>query len=161
MGTGQIILLIGGLLLLVILSLTFFSSYRTHSDLSINSEALTTAVTIGQSMINLVQSRAFDEKTISQAVYSVDSLTLKDSFGPEAGETTVTQFDDVNDFDNYECYDTLDVFGIFKTRVTVNYVTKMNPDVISAGRTFTKIVDVVVTNQYLADTLKLKHVVTY
>ena len=37
----------------------------------------------------------------------------------------------------------------------------MNPDVNGLSKTFTKRIDVFVTNTYLQDTLKLKHVITY
>lgn len=161
MGAAQTVMLVGGLLLLVVLSLNFYTSYRAKSDLSINSEALTTATTLCQSMLDVMQTRAFDEKTISSAVYETDSLTLAASFGPEAGENTVTQFDDINDFHNYIQYDTLGIFGIFQTRVTVRYINKLSPNSFSNTRTFSKLAEIFVTNQYLADTVKLKQVIAY
>lgn len=161
MGTQQIILLLGGLILLVILSLNFYSSYRGKSDIDIYNQALITATGIGQSIIDEIQTRAFDQKTVTNSVASKDSLTDVGSLGPEIGETLVTNYNDADDYKNYVRYDTLGVMEIFKTRVNINYVTKMNPDVISISKTFTKRIDVFVTNIYLKDTLKLKHVLTY
>lgn len=161
MGATQTMLLTGGLIMLVILSLTFYTSYRSKSDMSINSEALTTAIAVGQSMFDLIQTRAYDERTISKAVYSTDSLTITNAFATDADELTVTQYDDVNDFHNHISYDTLGIFGIFSTRMTVNYANKMNPNSISSARSFTKRVDITVWNQYLSDTLKLRHVIAY
>lgn len=161
MGTAQTIMLLGSLLLLVTLSMNFYSSYRSKSDLSINSEALSTAITVGESIFNDIRSRAFDEKTVSKAVYSIDSLTAPASLGPDAGESNATQFNDADDFNNYISYDTLGIFGIFKTSIKVHYVHKLDPNTVSATRTFTKRIDINVTNKYLADTLKLKHVIAY
>lgn len=161
MGAAQTMLLTGGLIMLVVLSLTFYSSYRAKSDLSINSEALTTAVSVGQSMFDLIQTRAFDEKTVSKAVYSTDSLTLANLFATDADELNVNQYDDVNDFHNYVSYDTLGIFGVFRSKVKVRYVNKMNPNNFSNTRTFTKLIDITVWNEYLSDTLKLKHVIAY
>ncbi len=161
MGSAQIILLMGSLILLVLLSLNFYSSYRSKSELDIYSQALITGTGIGQSIIDEIQTRAFDQKTAINAITSKDSLTAVGSLGPESGENSVTQYNDADDYKNYVRYDTLSVMGIFKTRVDVKYAAKMNPDVNILSKTFTKRIDVFVTNTYLQDTLKLKHVITY
>ncbi len=161
MGSAQLILLMGSLILLVILSINFYSSYRSKSEIDIYNQALITGTGIGQSIINEIQTRAFDQKTITKAITSTDSLTAVDSLGPESGETSVTNYNDADDYKNYVRYDTLGVLAIFKTRVDVKYAAKMNPDLNSLSKTFTKRIDVFVTNTYLQDTLKLKHVITY
>ena len=161
MGSAQLILLMGSLILLVILSINFYSSYRSKSEIDIYSQALITGTGIGQSIINEIQTRAFDQKTVIKAITSTDSLTAVGSLGPESGETSVTNYNDSDDYKNYVRYDTLGVLAIFKTRVNIYYATRMNPDVNSLSKTFTKRIDVFVTNTYLQDTLKLKHVITY
>ena len=55
----------------------------------------------------------------------------------------------------------MSVLGIFNTQVDVNYVSKMNPDQISAAKTFTKRINIFVTNTYLKDTLKIKYATAY
>ncbi len=161
MGSAQMILLMGSLILLVILSINFYSSYRSKSEIDIYSQALITGTGIGQSIINEIQTRSFDQKTVTKAITSTDSLTAVGSLGTESGETLVTNYNDSDDYKNYIRYDTLGVLAIFKTRVDVKYATKMNPDLNSLSKTFTKRIDVFVTNTYLQDTLKLKHVITY
>ncbi|MFA5805997.1 MAG: hypothetical protein WC879_15275 [Melioribacteraceae bacterium] len=161
MGTGQIILLIGSLILLIIFSLNFYNSYRSKSEIDFYNQALITGTGIGQSIIDEIQTRSFDQKTVTKAITSTDSLTAVGSLGPESGETSVTKFNDADDYKNYVRLDTLGVMGIFKTQVNINYATKMNPDLNSLSKTFTKRIDVFVTNTYLQDTLKLKHVITY
>lgn len=160
MGTAQFIMLAGGLLLLVFLSLTFYSSFRSKSDIDLYNEALITGTAIGQSIIDEISTRAFDQKTVSNSVTVPDSLTATGSLGPDAGESISTLFNDIDDFKNYVRFDTL-VMGVFRTRVNVNYLSKMNPGLLSASRTFTKRIDVFVSNLYLQDTLKLNYVITY
>ncbi len=160
MGTAQLIMLLGGLLLLIFLSMTFYSSFRSKSDIELYNEALITGTAIGQSIIDEISTRAFDQKTVTKSITVPDSLTVVGSLGPEVGESNSTLFNDIDDFKNYVRLDTL-VMGVFRTRVNVNYLSKMNPGLISSSKTFTKRIDVFVSNLYLQDTLKLNYVITY
>ncbi len=161
MGTQQIILLVGSLILIIILSLNFFSAYRSKSELDFYNQALITGTGIGQSILDEIQTRSFDQKTVTKAIISTDSLTDVGSLGTDSGENLVTKFNDADDYKNYVRLDTMGVMGVFRTRVDVKYAAKMNPDLNSLSKTFTKRIDVFVTNTYLQDTLKLKHVITY
>ncbi len=161
MGTQQIILVIGGLILLGLLALTFYNSYNSKTDLDIYNQAVITASGIGQSMIDEIQTKAFDEKTVSQRVNNVSQLTAAGALGPDAGETSSPNYDDIDDYKNYVRSDTLNTLGVFTTRVNVNYVVKLNPNQISSQSTYSKRIDIFVTNIYLKDTLKLNSISTY
>lgn len=161
MGAQQIILILGSLLLLTIFSLNFYSAYGDKTKIDLHNQALITGTGIGQSIIDEIQTRAFDQETVDKPITSTDSLTAISSLGPDGGEPSANRFNDVDDYKNYIRYDTLHVLGIFKTVVDVCYANKMNPEVNAGGRTFTKRIDVEITNRYLQDTLKLKHVIAY
>ncbi len=161
MGSAQLILLAGGLILLGAVSLTIYNSFNNKTDFQLQNEAYITASSIGQSMIDRILTKSFDEKTISHSYTVPDSLTAVGSLGPDAGEASVAAYDDVDDYKNYIKLDTLSVLGVFRTKVDINYAQKFNPDITSNVKTFTKRVDVFVTNTFLKDTLKLNYGVTY
>lgn len=161
MGLSQLILLAGSMVLLGIISLTIYNSFNSKTDSVLYNEAYITASGIAQSIIDQILTKSFDQNTRTSSVSSPSSLTAVASLGPDAGESSVLQFNDVDDYKNYTRVDTMSVLGIFNTRVNVIYVNKMNPDQISAAKTFTKKIDIFVTNSYLKDTLKIKYATAY
>jgi len=161
MGSIQMFLTIGGLALLSVLMLIFFSSSGVQYDTKKSNEAIITATGVAQSLIEEIAAKAFDEKTIAHTMNKTDSLTLANSFGPDAGETNRLLFDDIDDYNKYTSVDSLGGLGAFHYRVIIRYAQKFNPDIISLARTFTKRADISVTNSYMQDTLKLTYVYTY
>ena len=154
-------LTIGGLALLSVLMLMFFSSSGVQFDTKRSNEAVITATGVAQSLIEEIASKAFDEKTIAHTMNKTDSLTLANSFGRDAGETNRLLFDDIDDYDKFTDKDSLGGLGVFDYRIEIHYAQKFNPDIISLSRTFTKRADIFVTNSYMKDTLKLTYVYTY
>lgn len=161
MGSAQLLLVAGGLILLGIVSLTIYNSFGSKTDSDLYNEAYITGSGVAQSIIDQILTKSFDQNTISATITNPNSLTAVNLLGPDAGESNVIQFNDVDDYKNYSRNDTLSVMGIFHSRVDVNYATKMNPDQLSGTRTFTKRIDVFVTNVYLKDTLKFSYAKTY
>ncbi|MBU2447502.1 MAG: hypothetical protein KJ666_18265 [Bacteroidetes bacterium] len=161
MNTGQSLMVILGILLLTIFILTVYRASTARITISLMNEATITATGLGQSLIDEIQIKSFDENTIGQQLTTTDSLTAVGSLGVETGEVLVTQFDDVDDYNNYTRTDTLSRLGAFSSKVNVFYVQKFTPETKSLVRTFTKRFDVYVTNFSLTDTIKLYHVVSY
>lgn len=161
MGSVQLILLIGGMALLGAMSLMIYNSFNSKTDFGLYNEAYITASGIGQSMIDKILTKSFDQKSIGKSFTTPDSLTVVGSLGPDAGESSVNLYNDIDDFKNYVQLDTMSVLTVFRTRVDVRYAQKFNPGTNSNVRTFTKRIDVFVTNTYLIDTLKFNYAVTY
>jgi hypothetical protein len=162
MGTAQLILLIGGMTILGFMSIMIYSSFNDKTDFELYNEAYITASALGQSMFDRILTKGFDQKSIGKSFTTPDSLTAVGSIGPDTGESSVNLFNDVDDYKNYVKLDTMGILGVFRTRVDVRYVQKFNPDNNSSVRTFTKRIDVFVTNMYVrGDTLKFKYAVTY
>ena len=159
MNSGQQLLTIGALLLLTILSLTVFRSTGQRSTSNYENEAILTGTSIGQSILEEIESRAFDENTIASTAKSPADLSA--TLGKDSGETSVYTFDDIDDYNNYTNSDTLDRMGVFNIKVSVYYVQNMNPGVKSIARTFSKRIDIAVTNKNIPDTLKFNYVAAY
>ena len=173
MTSGQSWMAIGAMVILSYLSLTFHQSQNIQLSSNFTYEAVITSTGIGQSLIEQAAGLSFDEFTIEGTTSDPDSLTSYDSLGPESGESDVTMFDDIDDFNGYVKFDTLSRLGIFESRVEVYYVNKSDLDDNAMDKTFIKRIDVTVINPFLArisgqeeemyepDTLYFNQVMTY
>ena len=161
MNSGQMLLVLFGMIIFGMLSLNVYKSSSSREDTLRTNEAFLNATGLAQSMINEIESKAFDQNTVHKAATSADSLTSPDLLGSDAGETSATQFNDIDDYNNYITTDSLSRLGVYTVGVKVYYIQNMSPDVKSNVQTFSKQVDVSVTNFCLPDTLKLSRVITY
>ena len=157
----QQLLIIGALIILGSLVLTFNRSTQNVNANNYFNIALIDATASAQSLIEGIQTKAFDEETVTNSVSSVSELTANGSLGPDAGESVPTQFDDVDDYKNYTGIDTFQQFGQFTLSVQVNYVQKYSPETVSTTPTYLKKIDVTVANSYLTRSLTLSRIITY
>ncbi|MGD8779942.1 MAG: hypothetical protein PVH88_13390 [Ignavibacteria bacterium] len=160
----QQLLVIGSIFLLSYLILTFHRSNTSQLDATFNNEAIINATTAGQSLLDEIQSRAFDEFTVTKSAEKADSLTSSNSLGTESGESNSTSFDDIDDYDGFTRTDSVGELGNFNLLVDVYYITYPGA-VKTNSKSFSKQIDVFVTNSYLAstftDTIKLQQIVSY
>jgi hypothetical protein len=155
------ILAAGALFILTLLILLFYQSSAEQTSISIETEAVLAGAGIAQSLIAEIQKRSFDEKTTTKTTYYPDSLTVPDSLGKDSGEFFFTQFDDVDDFDDYKVIDESTRLGKYKLHVKVGYIDKMIPDSTIDHRTFSKRINVTVSSVYLHQPLEFNHVIGY
>ena len=161
MASIQQMLVIGGVLLLSYLVLSYHSSTGYQTSATLYNEAVISGTGIAQSLMEEIQSKAFDEKTTAGTVDSPDSLTNPFDLGPDATENLPKKFDDVDDYNDYRTTVTHGRLGDFDAVVNVYYVNTMSPGSKSFGRTFSKRVDIYVNTYVLKDTLKFNHVISY
>ena len=161
MGSGHQLLTIAGILLLSFLFLSVNKSNSERSTTLYKTGSVIDANGVAQSIIDEIQCKAFDENTITKCVWSADSLTHKNNLGPDSGEILNTQFDDIDDYNNYSTVITVGNFGDFNVHSSVKYVVNMNPNQLSGIQTYSKKIEVSVTNFSYPDTLKYYHVISY
>ena len=161
MSSIQQFLVIGGLFLLGILILNTNKANSISSDQIYNNEAVIAGTGAGQTLINQILSKAFDEKTVTSAVTKISDLTPAAKLGKDTGENSITEFNDVDDYDSYSDTETIGRLGDFDIKISVYYVTYNSPDVKSSTATFLKRIDVAVTNSLLKDKLKFSQLVSY
>ena len=161
MGSGHQILTLAGLLLLSLLFLAVNKHNSERATSLYTNGSVIDANGVAQSILDEIQCKAFDENTITKPVWSLDSLTSVNLLGPEIGEVSHTQFDDIDDYDNYSTTITVGNYGDFNVLTSVNYITNLNPNMKSNTQTYSKIVEVAVTNFSYPDTLKYYHVISY
>jgi hypothetical protein len=168
MSAGQQLLVLGAIVLLSIFILRVYTTENSNIKNTVTNSAIIKATGIAQTLLEQIQTEAFDEKTVSKSVSTPDSLTLPSLLKIDAGETAnkPTTFDDIDDYNGYTEIDTIGVTDIFNVKVNVSYCTSIkdpNPGSPSSVRTFSKRVDISVYNKYLnlIDTLKLSKVFSY
>jgi|ERR1035437_10241943 hypothetical protein len=165
MSAGQQLLVLGAIVLLSIFILRVYTTENGTTKNTITNAAIIKATGVAQTLLEQIQTEAFDSATVSKSVSSTSALTPVGGLGPDLllGETSFTKFNDVDDYNNYSEIDTIGSTDIFNVKVRVSYATKMNPDVSSSVPTFSKRVDISVYNKYLnlIDTLKLSKIISY
>ncbi|HSD63628.1 MAG TPA: hypothetical protein VLB50_07510 [Ignavibacteriaceae bacterium] len=161
MSSGHQILTIACIVLFSVLVLNFYSS-NTQKILQMHSsKSIIVANGLAQSLIEEIQTKAFDEKTINKPVWNTASLTSTGILGKDSGENLNTQFDDIDDYDGYTKSIDIDKVGEFEMSVDVFYVEQLNPDVPSSTQTYSKMVKVNISNESLSDTLHFQQVISY
>ena len=150
MGGSQTLLTIGALMLLSSLILSLNNAILGRDLVSYESEATLTAISIGQSLLEEVRTRAFDENTVPpKRASSPADLTYPGSIGIDDGEVGTEDFDDIDDYAGFERSVTTTRFGDFKQAVRVYYVRNTNLADSSSFPTFLKRIDVEVWNAYV------------
>ena len=102
------LLTIAGVILLSNLILNVHKANTNRMLTNYTSESVINASGLAQSIIDMIQSKAFDENTIDAAVWQLDSLTAAITLEPESGEYKHTDFDDIDDYNNYSTTVSLD-----------------------------------------------------
>jgi hypothetical protein len=161
MNSGHMLLTIAGAILLSNLVLNVHRANTERMVTTYTSESVIDASGLAQSIIDMIQSKAFDENTTTAAVWQVDSLTAANKLGPEPGESKHIEFDDIDDYNNYSTTVSLGSIGDFDIDVNVFYVSILNPDIKSNIVTYSKRIELSIINFSLLDTLKYHHIVSY
>ncbi|MFC2139933.1 hypothetical protein ACFLR4_04655 [Bacteroidota bacterium] len=150
MNTGQMLITIGAMTILSLVIVRVSSTLIITSDVMDRSKIGLLAVSMATSIIEEVNSVAFDENTISGSVTASDGLS--EQLCAEALEV-YPDFDDLDDYNDFRYtpkIDTIDISGInfivFQTFCAVDYVVEGNPELISVQSTFDKRLEVKVTS---------------
>lgn len=156
----QMLLVIGSIALFSILVINTNRTLLISQEQELNSELILTATSVGKNIINEISSKAFDQATIYNPVYNIDSITAANALGPETGESAGL-FNDVDDYNSFYQSVATPRAGSFDLNVTVNYVDDSNVNTILSSKSRTKRVKVAVTNPFLLDTLNLYYYKSY
>jgi hypothetical protein len=160
MNTGQTMLTIGAFILLAVIILRVNNSFLSTDTVVQESKFGVLAVSIGSSIIEEANRKAFDQATVGNAVNSLNLLTQASKLGPENGE----KYSSFNDFDDFNGYDTTITnlpSATFNARCVVCYVDPSNPDVAVNTQTWNKKITVYVTSPSSTDTMRLSSIFSY
>jgi hypothetical protein len=173
MGLGQTLLTIMALMLMgrvILMMNTTTLDVGYSKDLA---EYRISGTSLGTSMLEQVNGLAFDEATVNADLTPAQKANLTDTthFGPDAGETTPDLYDDIDDYNRFAKYDTLQNGISYKTTVQIEYVNIAGSAITATStKGFNKRITVKVTSDFLidysvtpnrADTLKFQSIFCY
>lgn len=157
----QQFLVISSIVALTYVILTFNNNHGIQTEWELNNEAIISCTGIGQSILDEIELRAFDEKTIAKTITTTDSLTPSSLLRKDSGETSHYTFDDIDDYNGYTQIDSLSRLGVFTTSIEVYYVNTMFPDTKIFNKSFSKRINIYVTNEYLIKPVLFSKVLSY
>jgi hypothetical protein len=160
MNTGQTLLTIIAIVLLGSNVVSINRTFTQHGVILQQTEIGIFGISLGMSIVEEAQGRAFDENTIDSLAQTTNQLSS--TLGRESGETTLhTGFDDFDDYNGWS--DSVSVPGvdIFKRWATVVYVDSTNLDGTASGRRWSKRLNVFVKGTSSQDTMKLSYIFSY
>lgn len=170
MNTGHSMLAVGAMMLLGVTILGINGKFLNTSTVLYNTKFGVLAVSLGTSIIEEANGKAFDLAGSSNAITDLSQLTSPSWLGPASGEY-YPNFNDFDDYNGLNKTDTIKIdskaFAVFKTICKVYYVSESNPSVVSSVRTWHKRIDVAVTSPSMKnannkqDTVKLSSVYSY
>lgn len=164
MGTGQMMITMGALMLLALVVLRVNNGFFNTSSILLDTKLGVLATSVATSVIEDASGKAFDENTDSISVKNLTDLT--NSLGPETGEF----YPDFNDFDDYNGLVTIDTTmpaAVFIVNCDVDYINDLNLDAESSSRTWHKKITVYVTSPSMLgddnvpDTISMSAVYSY
>ncbi|MDP4174030.1 MAG: hypothetical protein Q8933_08695 [Bacteroidota bacterium] len=160
MNTGQLLLTLGGMFLLSMVILRTNTTFLSTGNVMYNTKFGVLATSLGTSMIEEANSKAFDAATDTNSVSSLTSLTSPSGLGPAWGEV-YPNFNDFDDYNNYTRIDSTMPSAVFKITCKVGYVLPTNPDVFVNQKTWNKRILVTVTSPSMNDTVRMSSVFSY
>jgi hypothetical protein len=170
MNTGQSILTVLAMVLLSTLVLRVNSTLFNSGNVVTNSKLGLTAISLAQSRLEEIKSKAFDQNTVSSTVSSTNNLTAASALGPETGET-YPNFNDVDDYNRFKTTDTVQInpnlprsgsnLDYFNDSCSVVYVSSSSPDITSSTQTWNKKITVFIKHPQMTDTIKVSTVFSY
>ena len=149
---------------MIFLSMLIPNVHGSTSDKLIilySNESVIEATGIVQAVFEEIQTKAYDEATTTSAAKERTMLSPVDSLGRDTGENVYSDFDDIDDYNNYTLTDTANVMGTFELAVLVLYAEETAPYDTSRSRTYMKRVDISITNASLPTILTFNKLISY
>jgi hypothetical protein len=176
MNMGQMLLVVGAMAILSTLTLSINTSILRAYMISYDSEATIDAVSIGQTMIDEINTQAFDSVTWGSATILDPALcTPTNRFGPDLPSEKIfspgqldtlpyrslSAFNDIDDYNGYGRLVKSAHLGNFIVRDSVFYVSESNHDSPSVPQTWFKKVEVTITHPNLLYPVKVKGLIVF
>jgi hypothetical protein len=169
MNTGQMLMVLGALMLLSLVALTVNSMIVNKTSTMLEVEAHLDAVSLGQSMLDEILTQSYDAVTAAGTqVFDSTGFTAAGSLGPNGTEATsvplpeppdtavayksLKYYNDVDDYNGYKRLAYTTSMGTFSIIDSVFYVQESDPSQKSAMQTFYKKVVVTIRHKNMYPT---------
>ena len=161
MSSPQFLLLLGAILIFSNLVITHNRTSMSQALIVYENESFIYAKSLGQSLLEEMETRDFDENTINDGLSDPEGLTDPGNLTSESGENSMDKFDDIDDFNGFVFVDPTSGHGDYNCTPEVYYVDQDYPDTKESTKFFSKRVDIVITNQYLLSEITMSRIYSY
>ena len=171
MNLGQTMLSAGALVLLTILVINAHRLVVQSGDAALSAEAAQIGIDLAQSLLDEIQTKKYDQFSDDSGYQPTSDFTEAAALGPGAGESftlpdtvlykSIGKYNDVDDYNGYTRNAAVGQFQGFELTVTVVYVRDDDPDTVVGYRTYTKRVQVTVSNASYFKDMTFMAVVSY
>lgn len=171
---SNLMLTIGGLVLLTTLIIAANRFILNHKTLALESEYVMTAISLGQSIINEAKEKSFDQVSDTSKVVSINALTDFAHFSPDAGENiplpdslsnstyqSALKYNDIDDYNGYTRRISTTTADDYLATVDVTYASPTYPDSVTTAKTWCKKMTVTVTSSYISIPVRLSYSFMY
>ena len=154
------------MLLLSILILRVNNTFLSTGTVISQSKLGMIAISIANSRLDEIKSKAFDEYTVSNVASKLNQLEMPNNLGAETGEA-YPNFNDIDDYNGFEMDDTVLVESgmrpeIFHDSCLVEYVSSDDPDEsVHGSATWNKRITVFVSHRLMPEKIKISTVYSY
>ncbi len=145
MGSGHTLFTLGAFVLLSTVLVNFYEMSASAGDAISSGQDGIFLTTITTSYIETAQGLAYDQITDTMNVGLTNSwsLTAPSLLGPEAGEDSIPEFNDFDDFNGLSIEKEAGTSNRrYRTEFVVSYVDMNNLETVSTARTFVKRLDI-------------------
>ncbi len=143
----QVLLTVVAILVFSIFALQQHESNKRLEQVAIGSEVELAATEVAREQLIAITSLAYDEADVGSTALRTDETGLS-AIGPDSGESSSSQYDDLDDFHGHEQNFSVDWHGSaldFTARSEVRYVDPATPSNTSTNPTLAKEVVVIVS----------------
>lgn len=171
MNLGQTMLSAGALVLLTILVINAHRLVVQSGDAAVAAEAAQVGIDLAQSLLDEIQTKKFDQFSDESGYQPTSEFTAAGSLGPGATESftlpdtvlykSIGKYNDADDYHGYSRLATVGQFHGYQLSVTVVYVNDDDPDQVVGYRTYTKRVQVRVSNTTYFSDMTFTAIVSY
>lgn len=179
MNTGQMLITIAALVLLGMVIMRVNTGFLNTGTTIMETKFNIMAISLGTSLIEEANTKAFDEATDANPISTTTPLTNYNALGPESGEI-YPNYDDFDDYNNYtrlisarpispipSGVETVVVDSTFRSadyrlECQVDYVTISGSQIASTtSKTWNKRLRVTITSPSMRDTVRLQTIFSY
>ena len=174
MGTGQMLSVLGAIMILSMVSLAINTMIIGKTTTMLEAEASLTAISLAQTMIDEILTKSYDLATVTQKVYDPTLFTAASGLGPNSTETSnvplpdaatpfksYKYYNDVDDYNGYRRTASTPLLGKFTIVDTVYYVSESNPNQKLSTQTFFKKIVVTVRHPNMSYPLQMSDLAVY
>jgi hypothetical protein len=157
MNLGQTMLSAGALVLLTVLVINAHRLVVQSGDAAVAAEAAQVGIDLAQSLLDEIQTKRYDQYADTSTYQDPSEFTSPFSLGPGGSESfalpdsklhqSIRKYNDVDDYNGYSRTATVGQFEGYLLSVSVVYVDDANPETVVSVRTYTKRVQVTVSNE--------------